>query len=179
MNQLLRGIAVVSTAALLVMVMPGVAVAKTVSNEKYAKAYCGAIEAAFKKLNDVETQAQTGGDPVAFRTGALATLDSVIASLQSAAGKLQKLAPKDGGKKVATLFDATLTQQASGIQAARDAFAAAGPNSGAFSEAVGTLLNSATGALATFDAPLSKLGKHRALRGAVKKSCNFVRVNRS
>ncbi len=179
MSPLLRNVAVVSTGALLVMVIPGVAVAKTVSNEKYATTYCGAIEAAFKKLDDVETQAQTGGDPVAFQTGALATVDSVIASLQSAAGNLQKLSPKDGGKKVATLFDATLTEQASSIQAARDAFATADPNSGAFSDAAGTLLVAATRAAATFDEPLSKLGEHPALRRAVKKSCHIVRVTRS
>ena len=179
MSQLLRNVAVVSTGALLVMVIPGVAVAKTVSNEKYATTYCGAIEAALEELNDVETQAQTASDPVAFRTGALATVDSVIASLQSAAGNLQKLSPKDGGKKVATLFDATLTEQASSIQAARDAFAAADPNSGAFGDAVGTLLVAATRAADTFDEPLSKLGKHRALRRTVKRSCDIVRVTRS
>lgn len=179
MSQLLRNVAVVSTGALLVMATPDVAVAKTVSNETYATTYCDAIEGALKELNDVETEAQSASDPVAFRTGALATVDSVIASLQSAAANLQKLSPKDGGKKVATLFDATLTEQASGIQGARDAFATADPNSGAFADAVGTLLVAATGATNTFDEPLSKLGKHRALRRAVKKSCDIVRVSRS
>ena len=60
-----------------------------------------------------------------------------------------------------------------------DAFATADPNSGAFADAVGTLLVAATGATNTFDEPLSKLGKHRALRRAVKKSCDIVRVSRS
>ena len=179
MSRLLRTVAVVSTGALLVMVIPGVAVAKTVSNEKYATAYCDAIEAVGDGLDDVETQAQTASDPGALQTGALATVDSVIASLQSAAGNLQKLSPKDGGKKVATLFDATLTEQAASIQAARDAFAATDPNSGAFGDAVGTLLIAATGATNTFDEPLAKLGKHRALRRAVKRSCDIVRVTRS
>jgi len=179
MSQLLRNVAVVATGALIVIATPGVAVAKTVSNEKYATTYCDAIEAALDGLNEVETQAQSSSDAVAFQAGALATVDSVIASLQSAAGNLQKLSPKDGGKKVATLFDATLTGQASSIQAARDAFAAADPNSGAFSDAVGTLLVTATGATNTFDEPLAKLGKHRALRRAVKGSCDIVRVTRS
>ena len=179
MSPLLRIAAVVSTAALLVMAIPGIAVAKTVSNDKYAETYCGAIEAALEQLNDVETQAQSASDPVALQTGALATLDSVIASLQSAAGDLQKLSPKDGGKKVAKLFDATLTELAASIQAARDAFASVDPNSGAFSDAVGTLLVAATGATNTFDQPLAKLGKHRALRRAVKSSCDIVRVTRS
>ena len=179
MGQLFRSVAVVSTGALLVIATPGVADAKTVSNANYATTYCDAIEAALEELNDVETQAQSASDPVAFQSGALATVDSVIASLQAAAGNLQKLSPKDGGKKVATLFDATLTGQASTIQAARDAFAAADPNSGAFADAVGTLLVAATGATNTFDEPLSKLGKHPALRRAVKKSCDIVRVTRS
>jgi hypothetical protein len=179
MSQLLRNVAVLSTGALLVMAVPEVADAKTVSNENYATTYCDAIEGALEELNDVETQAQSAGDPVAFRTGALATVDSVIASLQSAAANLQKLSPKDGGKKVATLFDATLTGQASTVQAARDAFAAVDPNSGAFADAVGTLLVAATSAADTFDEPLAKLGKHRALRRAVKKSCDIVRVTRS
>src|SRR5438874_9378262 len=96
MSQLLRNVAVVSTGALLVMATPDVAVAKTVSNETYATTYCDAIEGALKELNDVETEAQSASDPVAFRTGALATVDSVIASLQSAAANLQKLSPKDG-----------------------------------------------------------------------------------
>lgn len=179
MSRLLRSVAVVSTGALLVLVTPGVAVAKTVSNEKYAMTYCDAIEAALGQLNDVETQAQAASDPVAFQTAALATVDSVIASLESAAGDLQKLSPKDGGKKIAALFNATLTGQASSIQAARDAFAAADPNSGAFGDAVGTLLVAATSATNTFDEPLSKLGTHRALRRAVKGSCDIVRVTRS
>jgi hypothetical protein len=178
-SQLLRKVAVVSTGALVVMALPGVAVAKTVSNEEYANSYCSAIEAAVENLDDVETQAQSASDPVAFRTGALATVDSAITSLQSAAGDLQKLSPKDGGKKVAAHFDATLTAQATSIQAARDAFAAADPNSGAFSTAVGTLLVAAVGAADTFDEPFSKLGKHRALRRTVKRSCDIVRVTRS
>jgi hypothetical protein len=95
MSQLRRSLAVVSTGALLVMLIPGVAVAKTVSNKKYATTYCDAIEAAIEELNDVETQAQSASDPVAFRTGALATTDSVIASLQTAAGNLQKLSPAE------------------------------------------------------------------------------------
>jgi hypothetical protein len=179
MRNMLRTVAAVSTGALLVMLIAEAAVAKTVSNDKYAATYCDAIEGALEELNGVETQAQTGGDPVAFQTGALATVDSVIASLRSAAGNLQTMTPKDGGKKVSPLFNAVLTGQASSIQAARDAFAAVDPNSGAFADAVGTLLVAAAGSANTFDEPLSKLGKHRALRSAVKRSCDIVRVSRS
>jgi hypothetical protein len=180
MRQLLRSVTAVSTGALLAIVMmPGVAAAKTVSNQQYAESYCDPIEAWLDNLNGVETEAQSASDPAAFRASALAAVDALLASLQTAAAKLHGLAPKDGGKKVAALFDATLAGQAAAIQAARDKFAAADTSGSAFGEAVGTLLTDGVAAANTFDEPLAKLAKHRALRRAVKSSCDIVRTTRS
>ena len=49
------------------------------------------------------------------------------------------------------------------LQGARDAFAAADPNSGAFAGG-GMVLVTGTGAADTVDQPFSELGKHKKLR---------------
>jgi hypothetical protein len=168
-----------ASGAVLFVASAGVASAETVSNKKYATTYCDAIEGWLDQLNEVESEAQTASDGASFQAAAVAAVDSLLASLQTAQESLQEMAPKDGGKKVAKQFDAVLTGQAASIQTSRDAFAATDPDSGAFSEAVGTLLVSGVAAADTFDQPLSQLGRHKALRRAVKQECNIVRVTRS
>ena len=168
-----------ASGVLLVIATAGVASAKTVSDQKYAEAYCSAFEDALASLDDIETEAQSSSDAGAFQATALTGIDSVLASLEGDAAKLQKLSPEDGGKKAAKVFDEALAGFSAGIQTARDEFAAVDPGSGAFSEATGTLLVAVVGAADGFDAPLSELGKHKDLRRAVGRSCDIVRVTRS
>lgn len=174
-----RAFVAIASAAALFVASAGVAGAETVSNKKYATTYCGAIEGWLDRLNDVESEAQAASDAVSFQASALTAVDSLLASLQGAAADLQEMTPEDGGKKVAKQFDAVLAGQLSALQGARDAFAAADPNSQAFGDAVGTLLVTGTGAADTFDQPFSELGKHKKLRRALRNECDIQRVTRS
>jgi hypothetical protein len=166
---------VVAGGVLLVGLVPGVASAKTVANQQYANTYCDTVEAALDGLDTLEQDGYAAPTSEALRTTYLTQTGAIIDSLEQGAADLAKLTPKDGGKKVAKLFDANLTQQAATIQAALDVLAAADPNVRGFTAAADGVLLAGLEAINSWDAPFAQLGKFPALRKALTKACNISR----
>ena len=175
MSRRIRTAAVVSTGAFLVLLMPGTAIAKTVANNQYAETYCNTVEAALDGLDTLEEEGYAAPSTAVLRTTYLTKTGEIIDTLQEGSAALSKLTPKDGGTKVAALFEANLTQQAATIQAALDVFAAADPNVRGFTAAADGVLFGSLEAINSWDAPLSQLTKNKALTRALTKSCNITR----
>ena len=174
MRTVLRGVAAVTIGVMLAVATAGVASAKEVSNEQYAKKLCGGVN---KVLADIdELQPSTSTDPATYQTETVASLDSFIASLDGTAAKLKKLSPEDGGKKVTKLFNKYLKELTGKFQEARDTFAAADPTSPAFTADVTVLGVSLQNATLGIDDPFSKLSDNQDLLGAFddEKSCEDI-----
>jgi hypothetical protein len=169
-----RGLAVLMIGAVFFTVAAGIAGAKTVSNEKYAKKLCGTVNGVLADIDDLEQP--TTEDPASYQTEALAALDEIIGSMETAATKLKKLSPEDGGKKVTKLFNQYLTDFTAEFQSARDDFAAADPTSPAFSADVTVLGVTLQNASLGIDDPFSKLSDNQDLLGAFgdEKSCSEI-----
>ena len=154
-------------AAGLVLGTSGVAAAKTVSDKKYAKSLCGAIQGVSNTIDQI--QPATGGDPATTQAQVLQSTDRLLDSLNTAKAKAAKISPSDGGKKVTKIFDQYFQSNIDGITAAREKLAAADPGSVAFAADIAQF----TAALQTLDAttgdPFSKLSSHQDLLQALKK----------
>jgi hypothetical protein len=161
-------------AAGLVLGTSGVAAAKTVSDRKYAKSLCGAIQGVSDTIEQI--QPATGDDPAATQAQILASTDQLLDSLRSAKAKAAKISPEDGGKKVTRLFDRYFQSNIDGVSAAREKLAAANPGNVAFAADIAQF----TAALQTLDAttgdPFSKLSANQDLLKALKKdqACSQV-----
>jgi hypothetical protein len=154
-------------AAGLVLGTSGVAAAKTVSDKKYAKSLCGAIQGVSNTIDQI--QPATGGDPAATQAQVVQSTDQLLDSLNTAKAKAAKISPSDGGKKVTKIFDQYFQGNIDGITAAREKLAAADPGSVALSADIAQF----TAALQTLDAttgdPFSKLSPYQDLLQALKK----------
>lgn len=154
-------------AAGLVLGTSGVAAAKTVSDKKYAKSLCGAIQGVSNTIDQI--QPATSGDPAASQAQILQSTDQLLASLTTAKAKAAKISPADGGKKVTKIFDQYFQSNIDGVTAAREKLAAADPNGVAFAADIAQF----TAALQTLDAttgdPFSKLSPNQDLLQALKK----------
>ena len=154
-------------AAGLVLGTSGVAAAKTVSDKKYAKSLCGAIQGVSNTIDQI--QPTTGGDNAASQAQILASTDQLLASLNAAKTKAAKISPDDGGKKVTKIFDRYFQSNIDGVTAARQKLAAADPNNVAFAADIAQF----SAALQTLDAttgdPFSKLSANQDLLQALKK----------
>ena len=151
----------------LVLGTSGVAAAKTVSDKKYAKSLCGAIQGVSDTIDQI--QPATGGDPAATQAQILQSTDQLLESLQTAKAKAAKISPSDGGKKVTKTFDAYFQGNIDGVTTAREKLAAADPANVAFAADIAQF----TAALQTLDAttgdPFSKLSANQDLLQALKK----------
>jgi hypothetical protein len=154
-------------AAGLVLGTSGVAAAKTVSDKKYAKSLCGAIQGVSDTIDQI--QPATGGDPAASQAQILASTDQLLDSLNTAKARAAKISPSDGGKKVTKLFDQYFQSNIDGVTAARQKLAAADPANVAFAADIAQF----TAALQTLDAttgdPFSRLSPYQDLLQALKK----------
>jgi hypothetical protein len=154
-------------AAGLVLGTSGVAAAKSVSDKKYAKSLCGAIQGVSDTIDQI--QPATGGDPAATQTQVVQSTNQLLDSLNTAKAKAAKISPSDGGKKVTKIFDQYFQSNIDGVTAARDKLAAADPGSVAFAADIAQF----TAALQTLDAttgdPFSKLSPYQDLLQALKK----------
>jgi hypothetical protein len=168
-------IALVSAlSAMFVLGASGIAAAKEVSNEKYAKRLCGAMQDVYETIDAMEQNDAT--DPAAFQTAAIAQVDELVASMSSAKAKLKKLAPEDGGKLVTKLFDKYLTEFTGVFEDAKTEFAAADPTSPAFTGDVTVFTVALSNAAIGLDDPFSKLSNNQDLLSAFgdEKSCKDV-----
>jgi len=154
-------------AAGLVLGTSGVAAAKTVSDKKYAKSLCGAIQGVSDTIDRI--QPSSGGDPTATQQQILASTDQLLDSLNTAKAKAAKISPSDGGKKVTKIFDQYFQSNIDGVTAARQKLASADPANVAFAADIAQF----TAALRTLDAttgdPFSKLSAYQDLLRALKK----------
>lgn len=152
----------------------GVAVAKEVSNEKYAKRVCGEINGVLDNVESLDS-ADTS-DPATYQTEVVAATDTLLADLNAGTAKLKKLSPEDGGKKVTKLFNAYLTEFSTKIQDLRDEFAAADPTSPAFTGDVTIFTVGLSNAPLGIDDPFAKLSDYQDLLGAFgdEKSCEDI-----
>ncbi|MEX2255345.1 MAG: hypothetical protein WEC34_07900 [Acidimicrobiia bacterium] len=174
MRKLVRPVAALAVVGALVVALGGVAAAKDVSNEKYAKRICGELQGVLDAIDGLD-QLDTS-DPATYQTEAVAAADELIASMDSAKAKLKKVSPDDGGKKVTKLFTKYLTDYVVKFEAARADFAAADPASPAFTGDVtvfGVALQNAGIGLTD---PFSRLTEHQDLLGAFgdEKSCDGI-----
>ena len=169
-----RGVAAVTIGGMLMFLTAGVAAAKEVSNEKYAKKLCGAVNGVLDDITELEPSTTT--DPATYQTETVASLDSLIASMEKATAKLKKLSPEDGGTKVSKLFDAYLQELTGNIQDARDQFAAADPSSPAFTADVSVLTVGLQNSALGIDDPFAKLSSNQDLLGAFddEESCEDI-----
>lgn len=174
MSKVVRGVAVVTLGMVLTVATAGVAAAKEVSNEQYAKKLCGGVNSVLDDIDALEPS--TSQDPATYQQETLASVDSLIASLETQTAKLKKLSPEDGGKKVTKLFNAYLKELTGKFQEARDAFAAADPNGVAFSADVTVLGVALQNATVGIDDPFSELSGNQDLLGAFddEKSCDDI-----
>lgn len=174
MNKVLRGLAVLTMGAVVVTATAGIAAAKTISNEKYAKRLCGEMNGVLEFIETLEPS--TTDDPAAYQQETLATIDQLIASMQKAAKKLKKLSPEDGGKKVTKLFDGYLNDFTQEFQDARDEFAAADPSSPAFTADVTKLGVALQTAGLSLSDPFAELSDYQDLLGAFgdERSCEEI-----
>ena len=154
-------------AAGLVLGTSGVAAAKTVSDKKYAKSLCGAIQGVSDTIDQI--QPATGGDPAGSQAQILQSTDQLLESLKSAKAKAAKLSPDDGGKKVTKIFDQYFQSNIDGVTSAREKLAAADPGNVAFAADIAQF----SAALQTLDAttgdPFSKLSANQDLLQALRK----------
>lgn len=174
MSKVVRGVAVVTLGVVLAVATAGVAAAKEVSNEQYAKKLCGGVN---KVLDDIETlEPSTSEDPATYQQETLTSVDSLISSLEATSAKLKKISPEDGGKKVTKLFNTYLKELTGKFQDARDAFAAADPNGVAFNADITVLGVALQNATLGIDDPFSKLSDNQDLLGAFddEKSCEDI-----
>jgi len=170
----LRGLAVLTMGAVVVTATAGIAAAKTISNERYAKRLCGEMNGVLELIDTL--QPSTTDDPATYQQETLASIDQLIAEMQKAAKKLKKLSPEDGGKKVTKLFDGYLNDFTQELQDARDTFAAADPSSPAFSADVTTLAVTLQTAGVTLSDPFAELTEYQDLLGAFgdESSCEDI-----
>jgi hypothetical protein len=173
-RKLVRPVAAVTLAAALTLAMSGIAGAKTIPNEKYAKRICGELNGVIKSIDKLK--APDSSDPAAYQADALAAVDSLVKSLNKARATLKKASPEDGEKKVSKLFDKYLKGFVTEFQKARDTFATADPASPAFSADVTVLGVSLQNASTKLDDPFSKLTDNQDLLGAFgdEKSCKKI-----
>ncbi len=165
MKKLVRAMAAVVAGGALLVATGGIAGAKEVSNEKYAKKVCAAGQGV---LDDIDgLVAITTTDPTQFQTEALAATDTLLDSLDSATAKLKKLSPEDGGKKVTKLFDAYYQELSDKIREARDEFAAADPNGVAFTGDVTLFTVGIQNAPIGIDDPFAELTDNQDLLNAL------------
>jgi len=171
---IVRGVAAAMVVAMLIVVTGGIASAKEISNDKYAKKLCGSVNGVLDDISALEPSTTT--DPATYQTETLASLDSLVASMEKATTKLKKLSPDDGGKKVSKLFDAYLKELTGNIQDARDEFAAADPSSPAFTADVTVLTVGLQNSALGIDDPFSKLSSNQDLLEAFddEKSCEDI-----
>lgn len=161
-------------AAGLVLGTSGVAAAKTVSDKRYAKSLCGAIQGVSDTIDKI--QPTSSGDPAATQAEMLQSTDQLLDSLESAQAKAANISPDDGRKKVTKLFNQYFQSNIDGVTAARDKLAAADPNNVAFAADIAQF----SAALQTLDAatgdPFSELSAYQDLLQALKKekSCSEI-----
>jgi hypothetical protein len=173
-KRLVRLAAAVTAGATLMVATAGVAVAKEVSNEKYAKQICGRISAFQEEASSFEGSSAT--DPAQFQQETVQAVEGFIAGLKAARTKLKKLSPEDGGKKVTKLFNAYFTEFMDGYQEALDKFSAADPNGVAFQGDVAIFTAAISTVDATISDPFSDLSDYQDLLGAFgdEKSCEDI-----
>ncbi len=161
-------------AAGLVLGMSGVAGAKTVSDKKYAKTLCGAIQAVSDTIDQI--QPSSGGDNAATQAQILQSTDQLVASLNSAKAKAAKISPDDGGKKVTKLFDQYFQSTVDGVTTAQQKLAAADPSNVAFTADITQFSVALQTLEATTGDPFSKLSSNQDLLQALKKeqACSQV-----
>lgn len=174
MNRLARLAGALVMGATLMVATAGVAGAKEVSNEKYAKRVCGEINNILDNVEQVDS-ADTS-DAAAYQTDAVAAVDTLLGELNAGTAKLKKISPEDGGKKVTKLFNAYLSEFSAKIQDLRDEFAAADPNSPAFTGDVTIFTVGLSSAPIGIDDPFAKLSDYQDLLGAFgdEKSCEEI-----
>jgi hypothetical protein len=170
----IRPVVAVTVAAALTLAMSGIAFAKTISNEKYAKKICGELNGVIDSIDKLKQP--DASDPAAYQADALAAVDSLVKSLNKARATLKKVSPDDGEQKVSKLFDRYLKGFVTEFQKARDKFATADPASPAFSADVSVLGVSLQNASLKLDDPFSKLSGNQDLLGAFgdEKSCKQI-----
>jgi len=161
-------------AAGLVLSTSGVAAAKTVSDKKYAKSVCGAIQGVSDTIDQI--QPSSGGDEAAAQTQILQSTDQLLDSLKSAKATAARISPEDGGKKVTKTFDKYFQSTIDGVTAAQQKLAAADPNNVAFAADIAQFSAALQTLEATTGDPFSKLSSNQDLLQALKKepSCSEV-----
>jgi hypothetical protein len=171
---LVRLAAAVTAGATLMIATVGVAAAKEVSNEKYAKRVCGEINGVLDDIDSLDSPDTS--DPATYQTEALAIADELISNLDAASAKLKKVSPEDGGKKVSKLFTKYLNEFSGKFQDLRDEFAAADPTSPAFTGDVTIFTVGVSNAPIGIDDPFAKLTDYQDLLGAFgdEKSCEDI-----
>jgi hypothetical protein len=173
-KKILRGVAAAAAGVTLVVATGGIASAKDVSNDQYAKKLCGSVNAVLDDVGELEPSSST--DPAAYQTETVESLDSLIASMEKATTKLRKLSPEDGGTKVAKLFNKYLKELTGNIEDARDEFAAADASSPAFTGAVTVLTVGLQNSALGIDDPFAELSDNQDLLEAFddEKSCEDI-----
>jgi len=133
---------VLATVGVLVLGLASPAAAKTVSPKKYAKSLCTTLSDLLESQNTLVDgyNALPVDDPASFQSQTIDLVNGFVADIDAAEAKLRKVRPDvKGGKKVSKLFVNYLDGQATEVQAAVDAFAAADPNGVAFTADVAAL----------------------------------------
>jgi hypothetical protein len=170
----MRGTGLVLLTAGLVLGTTAVAGAKTVSDKKYAKSICGAINGVSETIDQI--QPATSGDPSTAQAQIVQSTDQLLASLNAAKAKAAKLSPSDGGKKVTKIFDQYFQSTVDGVTTARQKLAAADPSNVAFAADIAQF----SAALQTLDAtagdPFSKLSSNQDLLQALKKERSCAEI---
>lgn len=174
MKQVIRVAGLGLTVAGLVLGTSGVAAAKTISDKKYAKNLCGAIQGVSDTINKI--QPATGEDGTTAQTQILQSTDQLLDSLKSAKATAAKISPSDGGKKVTKIFDSYFQSTIDGVTAAQQKLAAADPNGVAFTADIAQFSAALQTLEATTGDPFSKLSPYQNLLQALKKeqSCSQI-----
>lgn len=163
-SRLVRPIGALTTAGALVLALGGVAAAKDVSNERYAKRICAelaAVDDGVAALDELDTS-----DLATYQAEALAAVSEVTASTKAAAAKLKRMTPDDGGKPVTKLFGRYLKEYVAGLEQAKRELAATDPGGADFSGDVTVFTVAIDNVPIELDDPFTMLTDHQDLLGA-------------
>lgn len=167
---------VLGIVTLLIAGLAGPVAAKTVSPGKYAKSLCstlGGVLASHEEFRDAYG-ALPVVDSVTFQAQAIEVVNVLLADLQSAQAKLERLKPDiEGGRRVSKLFSGYVGSQATAVQSARDAFALADPNGVAIAADVTAFEIGVSTATQILDDPFTEITNRELLEAFDKeKSCD-------
>ena len=130
MRRVGRGLAVLMIGAVFFTVTAGIAGAKTVSDEKYAKKLCGTLNGAVDDVSGIEPS--QSDDPATSQTETLAAVDESDRFSRGSSGQGQEAFARRWRQEDHKALRPYIKELTSKIQDGRDEFAAADPSSPAF-----------------------------------------------